>query len=36
MGPVPARADVVEGSAIKSSIWWATPDMYPIVHQLFG
>jgi len=29
-------ADVVEGSAIKSSIWWATPDIYPIVHQLFG
>ena len=29
-------ADVAEGSPIKSSIWWATPNIYPIVCRLFG
>ena len=29
-------ADVPEESAIKSTIWWATPNIYPIINGLFG
>ena len=27
-------ADVPEESAIKSTIWWATPNIYPIINGL--
>ena len=29
-------ADVAEDSFIKSSVWLATPNIFPIMHSLFG